>query len=114
MTPIAELLVGSSLVLNVAATIPTYNVKPMCRTAIELSGMTGRTVEMCETSEADAHKEIVKNWSTFTEPSKDRCLRTGARNSQSYVELLICLESMRDIQKRQDQEKATTGRPRSR
>jgi hypothetical protein len=114
MMPIASLLVSSSLALNVAATIPTYNVKPMCRAAIELSGMTGRTVEMCEESEADARKELVKNWSTFPEASKDRCLRTSARNSQSYVELLICLESLRDMQKRQDQEKAATGRPQSR
>jgi hypothetical protein len=102
---IAPLLVGSSLVFA-AATVPTYNIKPTCRAAIQLSGMAGRTVEMCEASEADARKEIVKNWSAFAEPAKARCLQTSARHAPSYVELLICLESMRDIQKRQDQEKA--------
>jgi hypothetical protein len=66
---------------------------------------------MCEASEADARKEIVKNWSAFTEPAKERCLQAGARHAPSYVELLICLESMRDMQRRQDQEKA--GRPQS-
>jgi len=40
-------LVSSSLVLNAAATVPTYNIKPTCRAAIQLSGMAGRPVEMC-------------------------------------------------------------------
>ena len=96
---IAPLLVGSSLVFA-AATVPTYNIKPTCRAAIQLSGMAGRTVEMCEASEADARKEIVKNWSAFTESAKDRCLKTSARHAPSYVELLICLKSMRDMEKR--------------
>jgi hypothetical protein len=112
--PIAPLLVSSSLVLNAAATVPTYNIKPTCRAAIQLSGMAGRTVEMCEASEADARKEIVKNWSAFTESAKDRCLRTSARHAPSYVELLICLESMRDMQKRQEQGNAAAGRAQSR
>jgi hypothetical protein len=42
----AVLFVGSGLVLNVAAVVPTYNVKPTCRAAIDLSGVTGRTTEM--------------------------------------------------------------------
>jgi ribosome modulation factor len=97
--------VGSSLVLNVAAAVPTYNVKPTCRAAIDLSGVTGRTAEMCEASEAKARGEIVKGWSGFSESTKDRCLQTSAGLAPCYVELLICLESMRDAQKRQDQEK---------
>jgi hypothetical protein len=44
----------------------------------------------------------------------DRCLKTGARHAPSYVELLICLEPMRDMQKRQQQEKSAAGRPQSR
>jgi hypothetical protein len=102
MIPIKGLLVAFSLVLDVAATIPTYNVKPTCRAATELAGMRGRTVEMCEESEANARKDLVKAWATFTESAKGRCLQTSARLAPSYVELLICLESMRDMQKRQD------------
>jgi hypothetical protein len=65
------LLAGSGLMLNIAATVPTYDIKPTCRAAIELSGMRGRTVEMCEASEAQARKEIVKDWSTFTESAEN-------------------------------------------
>src|SRR6478609_807056 len=100
MLPVSTLLLSAGLLVHVAATVPKYNVKPTCRAAIELSAVTGRTVEMCEASEAQARNEMVKAWSTFTEAAKDRCLKTSARHAPSYVELLICLESMRDMQKR--------------
>jgi hypothetical protein len=112
--PITTFLLSPGLLLYVAATVPTYNTKPTCRAAMELSGASGRRVEMCEANEAQARSEIVKSWSTFAESAKDRCLRTSARHAPSYVELLICLESMRDLQKRQEQERAPTRRPQSR
>jgi hypothetical protein len=105
MMPITTLFVGTGLMFNVAATVPTYNVKPTCRAAIDLAGVGGRTAEMCEASEAQARGEIVKGWPTFSEAAKVRCLQTSAGQTPSYVELVICLESMRDAQKRQDQEK---------
>ena len=114
MMRIAAVLFGPVLLFNVAATVPTYNIKPTCRAAIELSGMAGRTAEMCEASEADARKEIVKAWSSFTEAARTRCIQTSAGHAPSYAELLTCLESMRDMQKRQAQEKATKGHPQSR
>ncbi len=115
MMPIAPLLVSSTLVLNAAATVPTYNVKPTCRAAIQMSGLAGRTVEMCEASEAQARAEIVKAWSTFPVSAKERCIRTGAgHHAPSYIELVICLESVRDQQKRQELEKTPAGGPRSR
>jgi hypothetical protein len=114
MMRIAAILFGPVLLFNVAANVPTYNIKPTCRAAIELSGMAGRTAEMCEASEADARKEIVKAWSSFAEAAKTRCIQTSAGHAPSYAELLTCLESMRDMQKRQAQEKATKGHPQSR
>ena len=71
MIRIAAFWIGSGLMFNVAATVPTYNIKPTCRAAIDLSGITGRTVEMCEASEVEARAGIVKGWSTFTESAKN-------------------------------------------
>jgi hypothetical protein len=105
MIPIATLFVGTGLMFNVAATVPTYNVKPTCRAAIDLAGVTGRTAEMCEASEARARGDIVKGWPTFSEAAKVRCLQTSARQTPSYVELVVCLESMRDSQKGQEKDK---------
>jgi len=109
--PIATLFVGTGLMFNVAATVPTYNVKPTCRAAIDLSGMRGRTVEMCEASEAQARNEIVKDWSSFSESAKTRCLQTSGGHAPSYVELLICLESMRDSQMRDSQMRQEKNKP---
>ena len=102
----AQLLFGTGLMLNAAATVPTYRVKPTCRAAIQMSGMAGRTVEICEASEAQARAEIVKAGSTFTDSAKDRCIRTSAGHARSDIELLSCLESVCD-QKRQEQENAS-------
>ncbi len=64
---------------------------------------------MCESSEAQARGEIVKGWPTFSEAAKERCLQTIARQTPSYVELVVCLEAMRDSQN--CQEKAKPARP---
>ena len=69
---------------------------------------------MCETSEAQARSEIVKEWPTFTEPTKDRCIKTVGTHAASYIELVVCLQSMRDQQKGKEQEKAPAGRLKSR
>jgi hypothetical protein len=108
--PVAAFMFSSGLLLNIAATVPTYNTKPTCRAAVELSGTSSTRVESCQASEAQARSELVRDWSAFTESAKDRCLRTSARLAPSYVELQVCLESMRDMQKRQEQEKAAGGR----
>ena len=105
MMDIAAFLFSPALIINVAATVPTYNIKPTCRAAIELSGMAGRTAEMCEASEAEARKEIVKAWSSFEELAKIPCIQTSAGHAPSYSELLTCLESLRDKQKRQEQQR---------
>jgi hypothetical protein len=62
-------------------------------------------VEMCEASESRARDDIVKGWSTFSEAAKVRCLQTNAQRTPSYVELVVCLESMRDSQKGQEKDK---------
>ena len=70
---------------------------------------------MCEASEADARKEIVKAWPSFAKSAKTRCIQTSAGHARSYAELFSSvLKSMRDMQKRQEQERATPARPQSR
>ena len=71
MLPVLTLLLSADLIVRVAAaTVPTYNVKPTCRAAIELSAITGRTVEMCEASEAQARNEIVKAYRRLLKQQK--------------------------------------------
>lgn len=113
MVRVPELLIGFTLILQVATSVPTYNIKPVCRAAIEMAG-TGRTVETCEAAEAQARDELLREWPTFTELTKDRCVKTVGKHAPSYIELIVCLQSIRDQQKRQEQEKASAGPPKSR
>jgi hypothetical protein len=48
---------------------------------------------MCEAGEANGRKELAKEWSTFTEASKDGCIKRVGRHAPSYIELLVCLRS---------------------
>ena len=105
MMSFATTLLGSSLLINVASAVPTYNVKPTCRQALELFAVTGRTAEMCEATELAARAEIVKGWSHFSEADKSLCAHHGAHMAPSYVELLVCLEMHRDSRLRSEQEK---------
>jgi hypothetical protein len=47
MMAFAMLLIGSGLVINVADAVPRYDMKPVCRAAIDMMGNQGRTVESC-------------------------------------------------------------------
>jgi hypothetical protein len=96
-------------VINVADTVPRYDVKPTCRAAISLSGTgtEGRTVENCISGEERAHKELEKDWSKIPIAERTQCIATMAKGGfPSYVELVICLEMMKDSRVHQEQERA--------
>ena len=57
MIAFATLVVGSGLVINVADTVPRYDLKPTCRAAVNLAaGTEGRTIESCMAGEDAAQK----------------------------------------------------------
>ena len=109
MMIIAMFFVGSGLVLNVADSIPNYDVKRTCRAAVELSGVQGRTVESCVNGEMAARKDLEKDWSKYPSAERNQCATPMAGDrSPSYVELLICLEMNRDSRKHQEEERAAS------
>jgi hypothetical protein len=96
-------------VINVADTVPRYDIKPTCRAAIGLSGTgtEGRTVENCISGEETAHKGVEKDWSKIPSAERTQCIATMAKGGfPSYVELVICLEMMRDSRVHQEEERA--------
>ena len=114
MMTIAMFFVGSSLLLKTANDLPNLDVKSTCSTAIKLAGVTGRTVESCVAGETAARKELEKDWSQFPSEERNRCISTSARgHSPSYVELLICLDMLRDSRKRQEEERAASQKKKS-
>src|SRR5262245_8677129 len=77
MMPFAPALLASGLFLTVADNVPTYNMQPTCRAAIEMMDSQGRTLDSCMRSEAEARKEIVKHWPQVPQEEKTRCMQTA-------------------------------------
>ncbi len=114
MMMISMLLVGTSLVLKTADPVPNLDVKSTCSAAIKLAGSTGRTVESCVSGETAARKELEKDWSKFPSAERSQCVATSARGgSPSYVELLVCLEMMRDSRTHREEEQKAAKAPKS-
>jgi hypothetical protein len=104
MMPFALTLAATGLFLTVADKVPTYDMKPTCRAAIEMMGNQGRTVETCVASETAARDEVAKIWSQVPNDERTRCAQTALHGgSPSYVEFLICLEMHRDSRTRAQQ-----------
>lgn len=102
-------LIGFGLVISVADTVPRYDVRPTCRAAVDLvaGGTGGRTVENCLAGEEGARKELEKDWSKIPTAERTQCVATmGRGGSPSYVELVVCLDMMRDSRTHLEQERA--------
>src|SRR4051794_20738599 len=106
MITFAKLLIASGLVLQVADRVPKLDVKGTCKAAVELAGSTGRTVDSCLAGEMSARKELEKDWAKFPAGERTQCIQTAARGgAPSYVEILVCLEMMRDSRARKEPQK---------
>ena len=110
----AMLLTSLGLVVNVADTVPHYDVRSTCRKAVALTAMGegGRTIESCVAGEDAARKDVEKDWTKIPAAERTQCVSTvRADRSPSYVELLICLEMTRDSRKRQEDDRAKSRKP---
>jgi hypothetical protein len=105
----AMLATSLGLIVQVADTMPRFDVRPTCRAAVTLAGggSEGRTVESCMAGEEEARKNLEKDWAKAPSTEHTQCIGTvKVGGSPSYVELLICLEMMRDSRKHQEEERA--------
>jgi hypothetical protein len=102
----AALLINFGMLIDVADTVPRYDVKSTCRAAVTLAaGSEGRTVESCVAGEEVAHKELEKGWAKIPSAERSQCVGTVAvGGSPSYVELLVCVEMMRDSRTHHEEE----------
>ena len=76
---------------------PTLQVGPSCEAAGRGGVVLGRNKEACLADETDAQNTLKKNWSKY--PATDKTICTGMTTTggpASYVELLSCLEILRD------------------
>jgi hypothetical protein len=83
---------------------PKLNVVPSCQAAARGAISAGRDTEACMADERFSQDQVTKDWSQYAPADKTQCIgmnRTGGPSS--YVELLSCLEIMRDAKNIRDQ-----------
>jgi hypothetical protein len=83
--------------------VPKLNVQPSCRAAADaaamgaLPGANMRDLASCMRDEDEARDTLANEWAQFSERDKQRCVsETQTGGTPSYVELLVCLEMIRD------------------
>ena len=88
---------GSQIGLAVADSPPKFNAGPSCDAAARGAISNGRDKEACMGDERQAEDALTKNWSQYTGAHKTQCVGMTSRGgSPSYVELISCLDIMRD------------------
>ena len=95
---IAAALLGSALeVLAAAADPPKFDVSQSCEGAARYAAVVGRNKETCMADERTAQNQVANNWPQYSARDRAQCVGTVSKGGPpSYVELLTCLEIMRD------------------
>jgi hypothetical protein len=103
MSASANKIAAVVLILSLPAAIaladspPKLDVSPSCDAAARGAISAGRDKEACLVDERTAEGVLAQNWSKYDAADKTQCVgnvKTGG--PASYVELLSCLEIMRD------------------
>ena len=88
---------GAQIARVRAGGTPTLQVGPSCEAAARGAIVLGRNKEACLADETTAQDTLKQNWSKYVASDKSDCLgmvTTGG--PASYVELLSCVEILRD------------------
>jgi hypothetical protein len=100
----STLILGLSLTLPVADSVPFLDVEQVCQGIAQQGGVTFHDSAVadekknCLDSEHSTRDEIAKQWSTFSPADKTACTNEARMGGDSsYTELLTCLEMARDV-----------------
>jgi hypothetical protein len=95
---LVALALGAQSMIAHADTPPKLNMTPTCNAASSYAGLADRDKTACMSDENDALGALKKNWPQYPSAAKTDCVgmvKTGG--PPSYVELLSCLEMMKDV-----------------
>src|SRR3954451_11832375 len=98
-------LLASQLLTQIADEPPRLNTDPGCRSVTD---EVLQPLKSCQDDEKNARSELAKQWSKFSPSDRNMCAHMTETYDPSYVELLSCLEMMRDARMPADGQ-ATTG-----
>jgi hypothetical protein len=94
---VACLLLEFNVAVAIADGPPKLDVNMTCAAAAQYSISAGRDKEACLGDETTAQTTLAENWSKYNVDDKDQCVGTVKTGGPpSYVELLSCIEILRD------------------
>jgi hypothetical protein len=94
---VAPLLLSLQVAIAFMDGPPKLDVTATCNAAAQFALAGGRDREGCLGDEHEAESTIGQNWSKYSAANKTQCVGTVKTGGPaSYVELLSCLEIMRD------------------
>ncbi len=101
---VTSLFLGLQVAVAFAADPPPkLDVTTTCNAAAQFALAGGRDKEACMDDEHSAENTISQSWSKYNAVDKTRCVGTvKTAGPASYVELLSCLEIMRDAKEFRD------------
>jgi hypothetical protein len=106
--PLAPILLGSQLMIAVADGVPTVDIQNTCKAAANVTAGTSvqQDIDICTSSEQKARETMVKDWSSYPEADRTRCVQAGRKvYLPSYVEWLTCLEMEAAVRKMRAEDK---------
>jgi hypothetical protein len=79
-----------------AQDVPTLDVGPLCRAEAKAAPSLAGP---CMDDQKRAREDLVRQWSQFTPAERRSCLElvNTVPGTQSYIELLTCLQMRRDV-----------------
>jgi hypothetical protein len=101
MVLVAAIGLGSQAASAAADGPPILNVEPSCEAAARRAAITpgssARDAASCKRDENKARGQLAKEWRQFTPSDQQLCTsETKTGGTPSYVELLVCLEMIRE------------------
>ena len=88
---------GAQIARVRAGGAPTLQVGPSCEAAARGAIVLGRNKEACLADETTAQDTLKQNWPQYSATDKSQCVGMATTGGPaSYVELVSCLEIMRD------------------
>jgi len=111
---VVVLMLGLPAAIALADSPPKLDVAPSCNAAARGAISAGRDKEACMVDERTAENVLTQNWSKYDAADKTQCVgnvKTGG--PASYVELLSCLEIMRDAKEIRRNDSAAPSDPSS-
>jgi hypothetical protein len=93
---LAVIPLGLQVVSALADGPPKLNIGSSCDAAAKGAVSAGRDKEACLGDELDAQEMLARNWAEYSRAHKTQCVAMTTQGGPSYVELISCLDIMRD------------------